>query len=606
MKDQLNGQQQQINQLQQQLQQSNQQLQQAQTQLQSGVSAASQQAQSAAQQASAAQDTASSLNSQVADLKTTSVTTTQIVQTTQKQIRALEAPATIAYKGLRLTPGGFVEATMLERQRNQNGDIFTQFSTLPLNGSANSAIREFRGSSRLSRLQLLAEGNAGKTKITGFWAADFMGVSPVSNYQETNSWVLRIREAWGQVKTPGGFTFTGGQMWSLNTLFRKGIDNRTQYLPINEEFGIVPGFNYLRQMGFRMVKTFSDKAAFGLEIDNAETTFATGGTLPQSVQGLAISTTAAAPFGYIIPQFNATDAAGATVSNVSSGATANFAPDLIAKLAFDPGFGHYEVYGIARFLRDRVQTGGTGLVSTAGAGATCVAAPGTLTASCPLNKGDNTVSFGYGVGAGTVLPVTKKVDFILTGAAGAGIGRYAASDGTDVTLNNRLELTPVKTIDAFAGIEMHPTPKVDFFVYGGAEYYQRVQYSVLAGTFPTTIVSATNNTNLVTGGTGQPFGYGNISSAPGTANKDIGMVATGLVYRVFRGPYGTVQFSPQVEFLQRTAWAGLGGSGAPATAAGTPQTINHVNLVSGGVNYPTGTAKGQNAVAWFVFRYILP
>lgn len=605
MKDQLNGQQQQINQLQQQLQQSNQQLQQAQQQLQSGVSAASQQAQTAAQQAAAAQDTASSLNSQVADLKTTTATTTQLVQTTQKEVRALQAPASIAYKGLKLTPGGFAEGTMFERQRNQNGDIFTQFSTLPLNGNINSGIREFRGSARLSRLQLLAEGKAGNTKITSFFAGDFMGVSPVSNYQETNSWVFRVREAWGQVATPSGFTFTGGQMWSLNTLFRKGIDNRTQYLPMDEEFGIVVGFNYLRQMGFRMTKTFGTKAVFGFEVDNAETTVATGGTLPGTVQGLYTSNSAAAPFGYIIPQFNATDTQGATVSNISSGATANYTPDIIAKFAFDPGWGHYEVYGIGRVFRDRLQTGGTG-PATQAAGATCLAAAG-LATGCAPGVGDNSVSLGGGVGAGTILPITKKTDFILTGAAGAGIGRYAASDGTDVTINNKLQLTPVKTVDAFAGIEIHPTPKIDYFAYGGGEYYQRVQYSILAGQFPTTIVPAAQvETALVTGGVGSPLGYGNISSPPGTANKDMWMVTTGVVYRLMRGPYGTIQVSPQIQFLQRETWAGLGGSGTAATAVGVPQVIHPANLVAGGVNYPTGTAKGQNAVAWFVFRYILP
>ena len=30
------------------------------------------------------------------------------------------------------------------------------------------------------------------------------------------------------------------------------------------------------------------------------------------------------------------------------------APDIIGKVAWDPGYGHYEAYGLMRFLHDRV------------------------------------------------------------------------------------------------------------------------------------------------------------------------------------------------------------------------------------------------------------
>ena len=34
--------------------------------------------------------------------------------------------------------------------------------------------------------------------------------------------------------------------------------------------------------------------------------------------------------------------------------TADTIPDVIAKVAFDPGWGHYEAFGIARFFNDNV------------------------------------------------------------------------------------------------------------------------------------------------------------------------------------------------------------------------------------------------------------
>src|SRR5262249_28126459 len=60
-----------------------------------------------------------------------------------------ETPAAIQgfqdfhYRGLSLTPGGFLEGTTLFRARNENADIASSFSTLPLNGSSNAQLSEF-------------------------------------------------------------------------------------------------------------------------------------------------------------------------------------------------------------------------------------------------------------------------------------------------------------------------------------------------------------------------------------------------------------------------------------------------------------------------------
>ncbi len=76
--------------------------------------------------------------------------------------------------------------------------------------------------------------------------------------------------------------------------------------------------------------------------------------------------------------------ANAGVSTFAS--TVNYsddiAPDVIVKAAADPGWGHYELYGLLRFLHDRVSTTGSGR--------------------------NNTVLAGGG-GAGMVLPIIPKV-----------------------------------------------------------------------------------------------------------------------------------------------------------------------------------------------------
>src|SRR5215469_10456459 len=46
-----------------------------------------------------------------------------------------ETPTSFHFKGLSLTPGGFLEGTMLVRTRNENADIANSYSAIPLNGS---------------------------------------------------------------------------------------------------------------------------------------------------------------------------------------------------------------------------------------------------------------------------------------------------------------------------------------------------------------------------------------------------------------------------------------------------------------------------------------
>jgi len=49
-------------------------------------------------------------------------------------------------------------------------------------------------------------------------------------------------------------------------------------------------------------------------------------------------------------------------------------------------------------------------------------------------SGSNNFAGGGGAGLAAVLPATKKLDVILEGLAGLGIGRYGDSVGPDVTL----------------------------------------------------------------------------------------------------------------------------------------------------------------------------
>jgi hypothetical protein len=111
----------------------------------------------------------------------------QALQFQPGEAKSPEEPTAFQFKGLTLTPGGFLEGTMLVRTRNENADIANTYSAIPLNGSSNANLSEFRGTARNSEFSLLLQGTAGSTKLKGYVETDFLGAAPTANYVESNS-----------------------------------------------------------------------------------------------------------------------------------------------------------------------------------------------------------------------------------------------------------------------------------------------------------------------------------------------------------------------------------------------------------------------------------
>jgi len=65
---------------------------------------------------------AASLRSQLGDAKTS------------------KEPTSFYYEGITLTPGGFLESTILVRTRNENADMANSYTTIPLNGASNAQL----------------------------------------------------------------------------------------------------------------------------------------------------------------------------------------------------------------------------------------------------------------------------------------------------------------------------------------------------------------------------------------------------------------------------------------------------------------------------------
>ncbi len=455
---------------------------------------------------------------------------------------APEQPAAIRYKGITITPGGFIEAAGVIRNRNENASVNSASAdgNIPFPGSPNGQLSEFRFDARQSRLSLKGEGKIGSTKVTGYYEMDFLGAAPTANENQSNSFNVRQRQLWGQAAFSNGLTFTGGQQWSLFTLTRKAMENGTEMLPMTINAQYVIGYDWARQPGFRVMKNFNNKVWFGFAVENASMVLSaqsfgaaaaagqpinlvtTAGSLSLGgipVYGLNISSNATSPNG----NFTLANTPGA------NGVSTNLSPDVVAKLTFEPGWGHFEIKAMGRFFRDRYQ-------------------------------GVSNETTGGALGLGAVLPLVKsKVDFIAEGSLGNGFGRYGSGGGFDVTFRPDGSLRPIRTYHALLGPELHPTPKLDIYAYAGAEYYQRTAYFVSATSAVGYGLPLATNTNCLSSEqTGATAPAGNCNGN----TRDAWEVTPGFAYRFYKGSAGTLQWGVQYSYSRRVLWSGAGGGPA--------------------------------------------
>ena len=323
----------------------------------------------------------SSLQGAVTDLKTNNTSSTTTIQDNQAKVeKQITNPDVIHFKGITLSPtGSFLAGETVYRTNATGSDIPTPFSSLPYEHADAYALSEFYGTARQSRVALMAEGHTGSATLRGYYEADWLGTGVSSNNNESNSYVFRQRVLWGQAALNNGWAFTGGQLWSLATEDRKGISNLSGdiLLPLTIDPNYVPGFVWERQYGFRVTKTI-DNAAFGIAAENPQLLYTAtlAGNTPYAVLGsagtngglynAAIST--CSPSTSIVNYTNQVNGGVDTYLPVykTVNACANIAnysfntmPDIIVKAAFDPSFGHFEVFGIGRYAHETVYPGET-------------------------------------------------------------------------------------------------------------------------------------------------------------------------------------------------------------------------------------------------------
>jgi hypothetical protein len=440
------------------------------------------------------------------DLQTTTQTTQQTATATAAAIAKVTPPA--GKKGFQMgaitvTPGGFIAAEGLYDNKYMLSDIDTKFNTIPFGNSSNDHVDQGRFTARQSRLSLLATSDVNSTThVAAYYEMDFLGAAGTANSNQSNSYTPRIRHIYTTLDWDDlGLHFLAGQTWSLATLNGKGITPRNEVTPLTIDAQYVVGFDWLRQPQFRITKDLLNKSLWlALSVENPQTT--TTGTAPAGAGALVTNT-------------------GGNLFDSSTAYSIDAGPDIIAKVAWEPGFGHYEVYGIASFPRDRVNY---------------------------INHTD----IDGGVGGSVALPVIPTyLDFQLSGLVGQGIGRYATSQLPDVTFTDTGVIHPLTEYSLLAGLIGHPSPAFDVYGYAGLEHADR-WYEKLGATLYGYGNPASSNAGCHTEG----------SALPCTANtRDIMEGTVGVWWKFYQGDFGSVRWGAQYEYVARNVWGGVGGGG---------------------------------------------
>jgi len=513
-----------------------------------------------------------------------------------------ESSIAIHFKGVTFTPGGFFAAETVYRSRALSDDVNTDFKAIPMPGSSMAKMSENNFSGRQSRISGKFEGRADTVRLTGYYEADFLGAGVTSTNTISNSYVFRQRQIWGQAAWDNGWTVTGGQMFSLATENRKGLDNLTEITPLTIDAQYTAGFTWARQYGLRVTKNFGDKFWLGASVEGSQATFTAHGfaimqttTTPSGATGDAVLLTTAVSSGNTL-----VGAAGDTTGLFNNQANYSFnpAPDFVAKAAWEPGWGHYEVFGIVDEFRTRIFP--------------CAFIPAS-TGECPIDATITTPSpahasndnrTGGGVGANARAPFfNNHLEFGLHLFVGSGVGRYGTTTLPDATLRGDGTFALLRSAQGLGSLILKPIPRLDIYGYAGMEYVGRGIYTGPTGTAGATgygLFSASNagcgietlpngantaltSVNLSDGTAGatktglSPTAYnGYQPGSPGSCTADSRVIIEGTLgfwYRFIQGgPKGRMQAGAQYSYVTRNAWG--------ATAGGSPHGTENMVFTS--------------------------
>ena len=236
-------------------------------------------------QINALQKQLQTLQSQVTETKQQAKAAQQSAQTAQQTVQNIPAglynadvalPTKAApswFGGIHVSlAGSFIAMEGVWRQHNEvsSGASDPPFSTLPFHNSVLYFENENRYSAQQSRLAIKASGDIDPAQhLTAYWENDWLGAGVTANSRESNSYNLRMRQAWLFYDNDNWHShFLAGQAWSMLTANKVGILPGTENAPLTIDAQYVVGFDWARQPQLRFVQDWNKVAWFGVSVES--------------------------------------------------------------------------------------------------------------------------------------------------------------------------------------------------------------------------------------------------------------------------------------------------------------------------------------------------
>jgi hypothetical protein len=443
--------------------------------------------------------------------------------------------------------GSFIAMEGAWRQRNEisSGASDPPFSTLPFPNTPLYGENELRFSAQQSRVTMVAKGDIDPAQhLLAHFEMDWLGAGVTANSRESNSYNLRVRQLFAEYDNDDAhFHVKFGQQWSLVTAQRVGM-LESENVPLTIDAQYVVGFNWTRQPSVRFVEDWNKIAWFGLSIESPQASI--GGTLPA----------AGAAFPFVVNAANNCNNSGLLDS--ATYCSNDVAPDIVEKVALDPGWGHYEAFAMERWFADQVSP--------------------FVSATTPASWATHT-TFGWDVGGSVLLPVVPKfLDLQGSIMYGDGGGRYGSSQLADVTYGSNGSLQPLTYLSAMVGFVAHPFNGLDVYGYAGQEQLNPNYFGTGSSGYGNPLA---NNGGCLDPNPAYPNNPGGIGA--GAFNSPIaGSTCTANVQRTqeltigfwqdaYKGDLGRVRVGMQYEYVRLQAFP---GSPTATSTGGAPSTPN--------------------------------
>jgi len=455
------------------------------------------------------------------------------------------------FKGIKITPGGFIAAESVWRSRWMGADNNTPYQNIPYGFYAPGYLNEFRMSARQSRVSTAIEADINpRIHAAGYMELDFFGAAQTANSNESNSYNPRLRQMYANVDMDDyGLHFTGGQTWSLVTMNMEGIKANNSLQPPTIDAQYMPGYVWARQPGLRLTKDFGKKFWIAVSAENGANTIANVPTVWNQgnfgfVSPKLIVGPSTGPLSQISGPLLVAAATSGGLYDANNNYSLNRLPDFIAKAAWDPEITsdrklHLEAFGLLRDFTDRMWYG-------------------------------NHSVWGGGFGAGAIIPVLPKMlDFQVSGMSGRGVGRYGAGQISDLFFTLSGAPQPISERLLMVGLTAHPFKQTDVYAFAGGEFasnqpqFAKVGDTLFAGGYGNPLYNnaGCNVENPITSSldVGQANTLGGLFSCSGQT-KSLRQITAGVWHTLYHGAFGKLRVGAQYSYTIRNGFNGVGGA----------------------------------------------